>query len=133
MKSIASLVGVPGPKTAAMPFSLRKGMSSSGIDPSGHDEEVVRAFLGEEPHHAREELHMRARQDAHGDDVDVFLDGSLDDLLRSLPQAGIDHLHSRVAHRSSDYLGAPVVPIQARFGHEHSYLAIHRSLLRSRR
>ena len=86
MKSIASLVGVPGPKTAAMPFSLRKGMSSSGITPPRHDEEVVGAFLGEELHHAREEVHVRAREDAHRDDVDVFLDGSLDDLLRRLPR-----------------------------------------------
>ena len=55
-------------------------------------------------------------QDRDPDRVGVLLEHRGDDLLRRLVQAGVDHLHARVAQRPRDDLCSPVVPIQARLG-----------------
>ena len=54
------------------------------------------------------------------DHLHVFLQGRVDDHLGRLPQAGVDHFHAGVAQRPRDHLGAAVVAVQARLGHQHS-------------
>ena len=50
------------------------------------------------------------------DGVGVLLDHRGDDLLGRLVEAGVDHLHARVAQRPGDDLGAAVVAIEAGLG-----------------
>ena len=60
-----------------------------------------------------------AGEDAEADDVGVLLLGGGDDLLRALPQPGVDDLHARVAQRAGHHLGAPVVAVEAGLGDQH--------------
>jgi hypothetical protein len=63
---------------------------------------------------------VRTREDREADDVDVFLHGRGGDLLRRLAQARVDDFHAGIAQRARDDLGAAVVPVEARFGHENA-------------
>src|SRR4030042_1515695 len=62
---------------------------------------------------------MSSRKDGEADDVNVFLDGGIDDLLRGLPQSGEDYLHAGIPQPVSHHFGAPVVPVQTGFAHQH--------------
>ncbi len=62
-------------------------------------------------------------------DVDILLEGGLDDHLGRLVEAGVDHLHAGVAQGPGDYLGAPVVAVQAGLGHQHADRSLHCNLL----
>ena len=55
---------------------------------------------------------MGAREDRDPDGVGVLLDRRLDDLLRKLVEARVDHLHPGVAQRPGDDLRAPVVAVE---------------------
>ena len=46
-----------------------------------------------------------------------------DDLLRRLPQAGVDDLHAGVAQRARDDLRAAVVAVEPRLGDDDSQLS----------
>ena len=50
------------------------------------------------------------------DSIHVFLKGSVNNLLRSLTQAGIDNFHSRIPQGARNDFGPPVVTIQAGLG-----------------
>jgi hypothetical protein len=77
---------------------------------------MPRSRLISTTHDAWEERHVRPGQDRHADDVDVLLLGGVDDHLRRLPQARIDHLEPFVAQPAGEDLGAAVVPVEARLG-----------------
>src|SRR5439155_9928952 len=82
--------------------------------------------------YARHERHVRAGQDRDADGVRVLLDRSLDDLLRRLVEACVDHLHARVAKRARDDLRTAVVPVETRLGDDDSDLARHGAESRAR-
>src|SRR5262245_26711951 len=95
----------------------------------GH-EHVARALLLQEPDHLGEDRHVRAGEKAHGDHVHVLLDGGFHHLLWRLVESRVDHLEARVTKRRRHDLGAAVVAVQSRFGHQHSDLSLQaRSLL----
>ena len=64
-----------------------------------------------------EERHVGPGQHREADQVGVLLDRGLDDLLRGLVQAGVDHLVTGVAQGPGDDLGAPVVTVETGLGH----------------
>ena len=66
---------------------------------------------------------VSAGENRHADDIGVLLECGLDDSLWRLPKAGVDDLHPDISERARDYLRATVVPVQARFGNDHSNLA----------
>ena len=49
-----------------------------------------------------------------------------------LVQPGVDHLHPGVAQRGGHHLGAAVVPVEPRLGHEHADGPRQRAVGRSR-
>ena len=63
-----------------------------------------RRSLAQQVDDSRHEGHVRPRQDRDADRVGVLLDRGLDDLLRGLVQARVDHLHAGIAERTSDDL-----------------------------
>ena len=65
-----------------------------------HHGDVVRSLSFQELEQPRHQRHVRARQKAHADDVDVLLHGRRDYLLGSAVQPGVDDLHSAVAQRA---------------------------------
>src|SRR5256884_3060097 len=77
-------------------------------DPAARDEDVARLPFLEELHDLREKGHVRPAEARQADRVDVLLDRGLDDVLRTLPQAGVDDLHAGVAQRARDDLGPAV-------------------------
>ena len=62
---------------------------------------------------AREELEVRAGEDAQADDIDVFLERGFGDHLGGLADARVDHFAAAVAEGASDNLGAAVVAVQS--------------------
>ena len=108
-----------GAEVALDAHRLDSGDVLIGQDAARHDQHIVHAILTEQVHHLGEDRHMRAREDAHQDGVHILLDGGFDDHRRRLADAGIDHFHASVAQRPRDHLGAPVVSIEARLGHQH--------------
>src|SRR6266540_1303976 len=94
-------------------------------DPSGDHDDVARLPLPEQLDDGREEGHVGAAQRREANRVDVLLDRGFDDVLRRLPQAGVDDLHPGVPQRARDDLGAAVMPIQAGLRDEHADLLRH--------
>src|SRR5439155_591047 len=84
-------------------------------DPAARDEDVARLPFLEELHDLQEKGHVRPAEARQADRVDVLLDRGLDDVLRRLPQAGVDDLHAGVAQRAGDDLGPAVVAVESRF------------------
>ena len=82
-------------------------------------------LLAQQLHDARADVHVGARQDRQADDVGVLLQRGRHDLLRRLPQPGVDDLHAGVAQRPGDDLRAPVVPIEPRLGNDDPNPAAH--------
>ena len=68
---------------------------------------------------------MGAREDRQADRVGVLLEDGLGDLLGGLEQARVDDLEPGVAQGPGDHLDAPVVPVEAGFGHDDSMAALH--------
>jgi len=78
----------------------------------------------------RHERHVRAGQDRDPDGVGVLLDRRLDDLLGSLMEAGVDHLHAGVSERAGDDLGPAIVPVETGLRDDHTYLPLHMGSIR---
>ena len=113
---MTSWVEAPGRKTSATPRLFSSGMSWAGMIPPTKTRDVVHAPLAQQLQHAPADGQVGAGEDAEADDVGVLLGGGRDDLLRALPQAGVDDLHARVAQRAGDHLGAAVVAVESRLG-----------------
>ncbi len=109
---------VPGPKTAATPFSLEEGKILLGNGSAQNHQDVVGAPFFQHGGDARDDGVVRAGEDAEPDAVHIFLEGRVDDHLRRLAQAGVDDFHAGVAQRAGNDLGATVVAVEARFGHQ---------------
>ena len=73
MKSMICCIGVPGRKMPLMPMAFSFGDVDVGNDAADHDLHVVQALLLQQLHHARADVHVRARQNRQADDVGVFL------------------------------------------------------------
>ena len=95
-------------------------------DPAQHDEHVVQALRLEQFHDAWTDVQVRTRQDRQADDIRVLLQCRRHNLLRSLPEAGIDHLHAGIAERAGNDLRPTVVTIQPGLGDHHSDTLTHR-------
>ena len=95
-----------------------KSSTSSGVD----------LAVAQRLHDAREELHVRAGEDAQADDVDVLLQRGLGDHLRRLADAGVDDLHAGVAQGARDDLRAAVVAVEPGLGDEDADLVVSHSV-----
>ena len=63
---------------------------------------------------------MGSGENGQADDVGVFLQRRGDDLLRCLPEAGVDNLHACVAQCTRDHLRPTVVAVESRLGDDYS-------------
>jgi hypothetical protein len=90
------------------------------------DENVVRTLGLEQRHHAGHDGIVGAAQDGEANDLDVFLDGGVDDHLRSLSQAGVDDLHAGVAQATRNHFGSAVVAIEAGLGDQYADWSLER-------
>ena len=57
--------------------------------------------------------------------VDIFLDSGRRDHFGRLVQARVHDFHPGVAQRTRDDLGAAVMAVEPRFGHQHPNLGAH--------
>jgi len=108
----------------SQPFQLR------GIfiryDAAYDDQYVGQLLLFKTFHHARHDGVVRSGKNGQADDLHIFLKRGIDDHFRGLPETSIDNLHTGIPQRSSDYLGAPVVSVEAGFGDQHPDSMIHK-------
>ena len=63
---------------------------------------------------------VRAGQDRKPHQRNVFLQRDRHDVLDALPDAGVDHLETRVAQRAGDDLRAAVMAVETGFGDENT-------------
>ena len=95
-------------------------------DRAADDDEHVLGLVRAQPvEDAWHERHVGAREDGHADGVGILLDRRLHDLLRRLVEAGVDHLHSRIAQRACDDLRASIVAVEPRLGDDDPDLSVH--------
>ena len=120
-----AVVEVPGVNTAATPCSRSASASALGIVPPTMHEHVVGALLAQQLEDARDERHVRAREDGDADRVGILLHDGLHDLLGRLVQAGVDDLHTGIAKRPGDDLGSAIVAIESRLRNDHADPACH--------
>ena len=92
-----------------------------GNDAADENRDVVHTLFAQQGHELRADGVVCAGKDREADNVDVFLDGGGGDHLGGLAEAGVDHLHARIAQGTGDDFGAAVVAIQPWFGDQHSY------------
>ena len=69
---------------------------------------------------------MGPRQSRQPDSINIFLQSSFSDLLGSLVKPRIDDLEPVVTQRSSNCLGASVMPIKSRLGNDNSVWPLHK-------
>ena len=89
------------------------------------DQHVLGPVLLQPVQDSGDEGHVRSGEDRDADGVGVLLNGGLDDLLRRLMKAGVDHLHPGVAKRACDDLGAAVMAVETGFCDHDSNLSCH--------
>lgn len=63
---------------------------------------------------------MGSGQNGHTDAVDILLQGRFDNLLRALPQTGINNFHTGITKSPRHDKSPAVVTIESRFGNEYS-------------
>src|SRR5678816_3520871 len=80
--------------------------------PDDHQYLVLKSLLSEERHHTRADVHVRAREDRQTDDLRILLQRGGDDLLGGLTQPGVNDLHPRIAQRTGNDLGPPIVAVE---------------------
>ena len=90
------------------------GMSCAGMIPPTKTRTRVHPLLPQQLEDPPADRQVGAREDREADHVGVLLRGGGHDLLGALAQAGVDHLHARVAQRARDDLGAAVVAVEPR-------------------
>lgn len=89
-------------------------------DPASKNQDVGRITFVELLHHLGEKRLVGSGQAGKSNRVNVFLDGGLGDLRGRLMKSRVDDFVARIAQRPGDYLGAPIVTIQAGLGNEDS-------------
>ena len=123
--STISLVGAPGREDRRDAALDQLGRIVGRNRPADDDEHVVGAVRAQAVDDPRDERHVGSREDRDPDRVGVLLDRRLDDLLGSLMEAGVDHLHAGIAQGARDDLGAAVVSVEAGLGDDDAYLPLH--------
>src|SRR4030042_851916 len=119
-------------KNLTYPRLFEKGDIIVGDDPSAHDQDIISPFFAQQLDHFGKELVVGAGKAAEPHDVDPFLNGGGSDLFRSLADACIDNLHSRIPQGTGDYLCPAIVPIQAWFGDQNPDLPLSHGATSSR-
>src|SRR6266550_22037 len=114
----------PGAEELADALTPECGHVVGGDDAAARDQDLVPPGLSEQLLHPREQRHVRPGENRQPDDVRVFLDRRLGDLLGRLVQAGVDHFHSSVAQSGGDDLGDAVVAVEPGLRHEHPNRAL---------
>ena len=114
-------------KTCGDALLLEHGDVGLGDDAADDDEHVAPAGLGQQLQHLGHQGEVGAGEQRQPDGVGVLLDHRLDDLLGRLVQPGVDDLEAAVAQGAGDHLGPPVVPVEARLGHDHPVGTFHRT------
>ncbi len=94
---------VPGPRPALTPKSWRTPTSSRGMMPPRHGK-VGESSLLQFFRRARDQCHVRSRQNRQPDNVDIFLQRGLGHHCRRLAQPRVDDLHAGVAKRRATTL-----------------------------
>jgi hypothetical protein len=90
-------------------------------DAAAEDDHVIESLLAREFYDAREQRHMRARQNRQADRIDVFLNSGGYNLLGRLAQASVDDFHPGIAKRSRDDFYPAVVPVQTGLCKQYPY------------
>ena len=120
MVSTIAAGGVSCSSSAATPRSLERRDVLVGHDAAADEQDVAGAGFLEEGDDARKDRHVRARQEADAEHVDVLVDRRAHHLLGSLVQPRVDHVHAGVAQTAGDDLHAAVVSVEAHLGDEHA-------------
>src|SRR5258706_5270640 len=63
---------------------------------------------------------MCAAEDAQADHIDIFLQRGFGNHLWRLAQTSVDHFHPGVTQGARNYLRAPIMTIESRFGDQHT-------------
>src|SRR5256714_13990622 len=85
-------------------------------DAAAEDDHVIESGFARQLNNAREQSHVRARQDRQADGVNVFLHGGADDHFGRLPQSRVDDFHAGVAQGAGDDFDAAVVAVESGLG-----------------
>ena len=85
-------------------------------DPADEDADIFQSRLPEKLQDARHERHVCAAEDAQSEPVRVFVGNGSHDRFGSLPQAGVNDLHSGIAQGAGDDFDAAVVAVEADLG-----------------
>jgi len=91
-----------------------------GNDAADEDEYLIHFVLLEEIYDARDDGIVRAGKNRKADDLNIFLQGGVDNHLWCLAEAGVNHLHARIAQGTGDDLGATVMTVEAGLGYENA-------------
>src|SRR3990170_7454868 len=97
-----------------------QGLDVQPRDVAPHQDEGPQAELIQTGHQLACDGQVRSAEDRKPEDIDVLLQGSLDDLLHGLVQAGVDYLKARLAQRQRHDLRAAVVAVEAGLGDQHA-------------
>jgi hypothetical protein len=68
---------------------------------------------------SRNQCHVTAGEYGQTDQIHIFLDRTLDDLLRRYPESQEDHLKGGIPENPRHQSDAPVVAIEAGFGQQY--------------
>jgi hypothetical protein len=85
-------------------------------DAASDDQNVLNASILQQFHDLWEKVIVGSGEDAHGDDVYIFLNSSFDNLARRLPQSGVDDLHPSIHEGTGHDLDASVMTVQTGLG-----------------
>ena len=105
---------------------LQRPRIGVGDDPTTEDQQVTEVAIAEFLHDAREQREVSAAEQRQANSVDVFLQRSLGDLLRSLMQTRVDDLKTMVSQCARDRLRAAIMPIKTWLCHDNSIGPIHK-------
>ena len=84
-------------------------------DTATDDQYIVHAILMEKVDDFREQMTMSTRKNAHSNNIDVLLQSSFSNLLRSLAKPRIDDLEASITQRAGNDLSAAIMAVKARF------------------
>src|SRR5579884_2517918 len=117
--------GSAGREHLGDPHVLERRDVGLGDDAADDHEHVAAAAVAEPLDDLRDEGEVGAREEGEAHGVGVLLDDRLDDLVGRLMQPRVDDLEPRVAQRPGDDLGAAVVAVEPRLGHDDSVRPDH--------
>ena len=84
-----------------------------GDNTAADNQGIGHAVAAYQVNHFREEMAVCTGQDAHGNNINVFLQGSFGNLFRSLAQARIDNFKTSITQGTGNYFCTAVMAIKA--------------------